>query len=223
MESSFYLPVKRKLRKRNQPRNKYNMIKIRLCGLLGVALVSCSSAPQPIIVAEPVPPVIVANQLPQVTQAVLVSQPISVRSFEKDVAVIAGAIAKELELAGIKRTVLLDLTDPQGNPSQLGRFLTELMTTDLVIGRSKIYILDRASLDKTIGILTEKNSKGIALVDPTNTSKLAQLLGVDALVVGSITPLEDETIISIRIVLAGTGQTVGAVMGKVVRTAAYDR
>jgi curli biogenesis system outer membrane secretion channel CsgG len=76
-----------------------------------------------------------------------------------------------------------------GSNVDVGRGVTDLLIADLV--KNGAYsIIERAALDK---IMTEQNFSNSDRANPTSAAKLGKLLGVDAIVVGSVTQFGNET------------------------------
>src|SRR5207248_9888286 len=70
-----------------------------------------------------------------------------------------------------------------GTNVDVGKGITDLVVTDLV--KSGIYsVIERKALDK---VLAEQNFSNSDRADPNSAAKLARILGVDAIVTGSIT------------------------------------
>jgi curli biogenesis system outer membrane secretion channel CsgG len=76
-----------------------------------------------------------------------------------------------------------------GNDVDVGKGITDLLVTDLV--KDGTYsVIERKALDK---IMAEQNFSNSNRADPTSAAKLGKLLGVDAIIVGSITQFGNET------------------------------
>jgi len=76
-----------------------------------------------------------------------------------------------------------------GSNVDVGKGITNLLITDLVKNGS-YSIIERQALDK---IMTEQNFSNSQRADPSSAAKLGKLLGVDAIIVGSITEFGNET------------------------------
>ena len=76
-----------------------------------------------------------------------------------------------------------------GTDVDVGKGITDLLVTDLVKDGT-FSIIERKALDK---IMSEQNFSNSNRADPTSAAKLGKLLGVDAIVVGSITQFGNET------------------------------
>ncbi|MDR3764659.1 MAG: CsgG/HfaB family protein [Acidobacteriota bacterium] len=70
-----------------------------------------------------------------------------------------------------------------GTNVDIGRGITDLLVTGLVKNGS-FSVIERKALDK---ILTEQNFSNSERADPMSAAKIGRLLGVDAIIVGSIT------------------------------------
>jgi len=76
-----------------------------------------------------------------------------------------------------------------GQDVDIGKGIADLLVTDLVKDGS-YSIIERKALDK---IMTEQNFSNSDRANPTSAAKIGKLLGVDAILVGSITQFGNET------------------------------
>ena len=76
-----------------------------------------------------------------------------------------------------------------GTDIDIGKGIADLLVTDLVKDGS-FSIIERKALDK---LVTEQNFSNSNRADPTSAAKLGKLLGVDAILIGSITQFGNET------------------------------
>ncbi|MGB6691281.1 MAG: CsgG/HfaB family protein [Terracidiphilus sp.] len=76
-----------------------------------------------------------------------------------------------------------------GTNVDIGKGIRDLLVTDLV--KDGTYsVIERAAMDK---ILAEQNFSNSNRADPTSAAKIGKLLGIDAMVIGSITEFGNET------------------------------
>ena len=107
-----------------------------------------------------------------------------------------------------KKVTVLDFTDLQGNPrGELGKYIAEQLTVDLVLQKRDFAVLDRANLRK---ILAEHKLTASGLVDPENAKKLGQFAGVDALILGTIIPRDNNITLTAKIITTDTAEIIGA-------------
>jgi curli biogenesis system outer membrane secretion channel CsgG len=86
-------------------------------------------------------------------------------------------------------TVMTNSAAIFGSDVDIGKGITDLLVTDLV--KDGTYsIIERKALDK---IMNEQNFSNSQRADPTSAARLGKLLGVDAIIVGSITEFGNET------------------------------
>ncbi|MGE0449190.1 MAG: CsgG/HfaB family protein [Vicinamibacterales bacterium] len=76
-----------------------------------------------------------------------------------------------------------------GSDLDIGRGVADLLITDLVKDGS-FSVIERAALNQ---VLAEQNFSNSDRADPTSAAKLGKLLGVDAIIVGSITQFGNDT------------------------------
>src|SRR5262249_15151701 len=105
--------------------------------------------------------------------------------MDSELSKLAIKLAPSIKEAGKKKVTVLDFTDLQGGGSELGKYIAEQLTVDLVMEKREFSVLDRANLKS---ILAEHKLTATGLVDPANAKKIGQFAGVDALVLGTITP-----------------------------------
>lgn len=132
--------------------------------------------------------------------------------MDKEISALAEKLAAQVKESGRKKVTILDFTDLQGNSSELGRFLTEELSVGLVERKSGFSVMDRANL-KTL--LAEHKLTVDGLVDPENAKKLGQFSGVDAIILGKVTPLKDEVAITVKVIATDSAETVGAARGRI--------
>jgi hypothetical protein len=95
-----------------------------------------------------------------------------------------------------------------GSQGELGKYIAEQLTVDLVMGKLDFAVLDRANLKK---ILAEHKLTSQGLVDPENAKKLGVFAGVDALILGTIIPKSTNTIsLTAKIITTDTAEIIGA-------------
>lgn len=134
------------------------------------------------------------------------------QSYDKELTELAASVSKYLQTDGRKKATVLDFMDLQGNVNELGRFLAEEFSVALVMNRKGFAVVDRANL-KTI--LAEHKLSLSGLVEPKNAKQLGEFSGVDAIILGTITALKDDVIISVKIIATDTAEIVGVARGKI--------
>ena len=86
-------------------------------------------------------------------------------------------------------TVMSSSSAMFGSNVDIGKGITDLLVTGLVKDGT-FSIIERKALDK---IMAEQNFSSSERADPTSAARLGKLLGVDAIIVGSITQFGNET------------------------------
>ena len=120
-------------------------------------------------------------------------------------------LAGKIKDRGNKKVTVLDFTDLQGNTSELGKYIAEQLTVNLVMGKHDFSVLDRANLKK---ILAEHKLTASGLVDPENAKKLGLFAGVDALIIGTIIPIGTNINLTVKVITTETTEIVGAAKAK---------
>lgn len=142
-------------------------------------------------------------------------------TLDAQLSALAKTLAAEMKESGRKKATVLDFADLQGNTSEFGRFVSERLTGELVSFRKDFNMVDRANLKR---ILDEHKLTQAGLVDdPEASKKLGQISGVDALIIGSITPFGKNVEISARILATDSALIVGAAKARIPRSEDIDQ
>lgn len=129
------------------------------------------------------------------------------QSMDATLSSLAADLAGQIKDHGNKKVTVLDFTDLQGNYSELGRYIAEQLTVDLVMSKHDFAVLDRANLKQ---ILAEHKLTAKGLVDPENAKKLGQFAGVDALILGTFVPTKQNVQLTAKIITTDTAEIIGA-------------
>jgi len=109
---------------------------------------------------------------------------------------VAVQLAKSVPEGRVFRVAVTDFPDLQGVTSDLGRYIAERLTTRLSQA-PKFRVIERRRLSLVLGELKFSMSD---LVDPSKAKRLGQMLGVEGLVVGSISDLGNQVEVDARII-----------------------
>ncbi len=129
------------------------------------------------------------------------------QDIDTELAKMSDKLATQIKDQGKKKVAVLDFTDLQGGSSELGKYIAEQLTVNLVMNKRDFSVLDRANLKS---ILAEHKLTATGLIDPENAKKLGMFAGVDALILGTIIPKGQNTSINAKIITTDTAEIVGA-------------
>jgi hypothetical protein len=128
------------------------------------------------------------------------------QTLNQEMAALAASLSKAIAAQGFKNVAAIDFTDLQGQPTELGRYLSERLAVEMV-SAGGASVLDRANIKS---ILAEHKLTEEGLVNPANAKKLGEFAGVDVILIGNVTTLEGVELMvkgisteSARIVAAG--------------------
>lgn len=129
------------------------------------------------------------------------------QDIDKELTDLAGRLAAPITDSAKKKVTVIDFTDLDGTSSELGKYIADQLTVDMVMAKHDFSMLDRANLKS---ILDEHSLTAKGLVDPKNAKQLGQFAGVDAIVLGSIVPRAHSVSLTARIITTDTAEIVGA-------------
>src|ERR1051326_1481174 len=122
--------------------------------------------------------------------------------MDKELQNLADKLGAAIKEHGGKKVTVLDFTDLQGNSEgELGKYIAEQLTIDLVMSKRDFSVLDRANLKK---ILAEHKLTATGLVDPENAKKLGMFAGVDAMILGTIVSKNQNISLTAKIITTDT-------------------
>jgi TolB-like protein len=102
-----------------------------------------------------------------------------------------------------KTTVaVVEFADLQGNVTDFGRFLAEELITRLY-DAGKFRVIERQQLNK---IIAEQKLSLTGVVDPASAKQLGKILGVEAIVSGTVTNLAQSVRVNARLISTETGE-----------------
>lgn len=126
--------------------------------------------------------------------------------FDLKLESLASQIATSFSGAGKVKIAVFNFVDLQGGVSQLGMFLAEELITRLFKSGS-FEVVERRLLDK---VLEEQKMSTTGLLDISSAQKIGNILGVNAIVTGTVTDLQSSVKINARIIGADTGAVTAA-------------
>jgi TolB-like protein len=147
--------------------------------------------------------------------AIVGAQPARAQSLKP----VCAALASQISSSGRKRVAVVDFTDLEGNVTELGRYLAEELSVDLVGDAKSFEVIDRTHLK---AILEEHRLTATGLIDPQTARKLGEIVGADALVTGTITPFSDTVHLSIKAIDPATAVMVAATTADIPKTPAIN-
>jgi len=128
------------------------------------------------------------------------------QTLDQEMSRLADNISKSLVAQGYKNVAAIDFTDLQGQPTELGRFLSEALAVEIV-STAGVSMVDRANIKS---ILEEHKLTESGLVNPANAKKLGEFAGVDAILIGNATALDDGIVLMVKAIATSSAKIVAA-------------
>jgi TolB-like protein len=113
--------------------------------------------------------------------------PVQARDYLLDDGIeeIKNQISKQINTMGVKSLAILDFTDISGKDDLFGRYLSEKLIIAL-FNLEGITVVERSKLNQ---VLSEHERQQVGLIDPKTTKKIGQFLGIDSLLIGTVTDM----------------------------------
>jgi TolB-like protein len=114
----------------------------------------------------------------------------------------------------VKKLAIIEFPDLNGHQSALGQFIGEELITQLSSGKapSQFDIVERRQLAR---VLKEQELTDSSLFDAASISKIGKILGIDAIVTGSIADLGSDVKINARAISVETAKVFAAAAAKI--------
>lgn len=135
----------------------------------------------------------------------LALQPSAVRAqdgLNKRVDELGQQIAAKMTAKQKTTVAVVEFTDLQGNTTDFGRFLAEELITRLM-ETEKFRVIERQLLNK---IIAEQKLSLTGVIDPASAKQLGKILGVEAIVAGTVTNLSQSLKVNARLISTETGE-----------------
>ena len=110
-------------------------------------------------------------------------------------------IISSFNQSNVQKIAIIEFADLEGNVTQLGRFIAEELITRIFTS-GKFNVVERNLLQK---VLEEQQLGMTGYIDQETAISLGQILGVDAIITGSITNLGKNVKINARLISTETG------------------
>ncbi len=140
-------------------------------------------------------------------------------AYEKQLNALAVDLANKIEKKSRKNVAVVDFVDLHGNTSELGRFVAEELSTRIVVQNKHFSVVDRANLKY---ILEEAKLTISGLVRPRNAKMLGRIAGIDAVVIGTITPIGDQVRIFAKVIGTDSARILAAGAVNIAKTQAVS-
>ncbi len=140
-------------------------------------------------------------------------------AYEKEIGQLSSTITDSISKSGKKTIAVVDFTDLEGDATEVGRFISEEISTNLEAGGKSFSVLDRINLKN---ILSKHKLKISDLADPSTIRKLGKIAGVDAIVTGSVAPFGDNVRVTVKIVATSNAKVIGIAKTDIAKTKAIE-
>lgn len=122
------------------------------------------------------------------------------------VAELAKKLADRFVAKKQNRVTVLDFTDIQNRPNELGRYLALQLANELV-NLAEVSVLDRANLET---VMAEHKLTADGLLKPEEAKKLGQFAGVEAFVIGNVALMGEQVEIMVRAISTESSEIVAS-------------
>ena len=116
-------------------------------------------------------------------------------------------MAEQIAASGEKTIAVVDFADPQGDVTELGRFLAEEFSAAFVNADKGFEVVDRFHLKS---ILIEHKLSASGIIDPTTARDLGKIAGVGVIVTGTVTPFGERVMISAKALATQSAKVISA-------------
>jgi len=125
------------------------------------------------------------------------------------------------EMSEFNKTTIavIEFSDLDGNVTDLGKFLSEEVITKL-FQTKKFKVIERQLLNK---VIKEQKLQVSGIVDEMSAKKLGKLLGVNAIITGTVTELAASVKVNARLIGTETGEIFGAASTEIAKDESIQR
>lgn len=124
------------------------------------------------------------------------------QTLEVGLSSLSAQISAGMTESNKQKIAVIEFSDLNGKITELGKYLSEELITRLFLTK-KFQVIERLLLNK---VLSEHKLNATGLIDETTAKELGNILGVEAIVSGTITDLGGSVKINSRLISTETGQ-----------------
>lgn len=121
---------------------------------------------------------------------------------------VAASLGPSLSESGLKKLAVVEFTDLNGYRSALGPFLAEELTTQLIVAKPGAF--DFVERQQLVKVLEEQKLTSSSLFEAGSIASVGKVLGIQAIVTGSMADLGDEIKINTRVISVESARIVAA-------------
>lgn len=133
-------------------------------------------------------------------------------TYEKQIESIASELSKKIADAHKKRIAVADFTDLDGNVTKLGRFIAEELNTFLPEAGKGFEVIDRSQISK---LMKENELLKDGFTDPKAAAQLGKLVGIEALIYGTIIKFGEGEKVNIKVIDLQTAVIIRTISTKI--------
>ncbi len=125
---------------------------------------------------------------------------------------ISQKVIQEAQANSIKRVAVMEFAAIDGEESPEGKLFAERIIS-ILINDGSLNVIERSRIDK---VLEEQKLQASGIIDSSTAKGIGEVLGVDAVLMGTVARLEDKSEVNSRLVKVQTGLILCAVTGETV-------
>lgn len=145
-------------------------------------------------------------RLTPIIMLVMFSNSFAQGSLDQRINELSQQISKEMSDYNKKKIAIIEFSDLDGNVTNFGKYVSEELITKLYLTK-KFKVIERQLLNK---IIAEQKLSLTGMIDPNSAKKLGKVLGVDAIVSGTIADLAQSLKVNARMLNTETGEIFAA-------------
>lgn len=150
--------------------------------------------------------------------ALLITKPVhAAQDLEGGIQEVAQQLSAALGSGKVKKLAIVEFPDLNGYQSALGQFIAEELITQLSIGANagQFDVVERRQLAR---VLQEQELTDSSLFDAQSISKIGKILGIEAIITGSIADLGTDVKVNARAISVETAKVFAAASTKIPKT-----
>ncbi|WP_367388758.1 hypothetical protein [Lewinella sp. LCG006] len=104
-------------------------------------------------------------------------------------------VSEKISSAGVESVLIADMTNLEGEKKNLGRYLTEEISAEIIDVRKGISLLDRSQLNK---LIKEQELNAAGLLDQETIAGLGEIIGTEVIITGKYEVIGDKVKLWLR-------------------------
>ena len=134
---------------------------------------------------------------------------------QREIEAIVAPLVVSINNQQVRNVAISDFTRLNGTSTKLGKYLAEVFSLSLINAKKSFNFIDRSKVE---ALLKENNFDTTGLINPNEIAKLGKMKGIDAIIAGTMIPVDNKIQLFVKVWKLETQEFIAASEGIIIIT-----